>query len=257
MAAEARHDERTAASWAVMRALLDGREADARAALDLVTSLSAGDRAATDRAWLQRFWLVLAWGDEDERYQVLDHCRERAYRYDDTQWRGRLTLLLACMGKVDEAERSFDLAAERAFTGATRPAATRDAAWLDLATDLAEAAAVLASPTRAEVVHRALKWPSGRLVVAGDGAVCKGSIARYWAVLAATTGRRAEADQSFKAAADAHRALGAEPLLAATLHQWALSLTGRDDNRAAECRRAATELASRLRLSWPEPLSGS
>jgi hypothetical protein len=57
------------------------------------------------------------------------------------------------------------------------------------------------------------------MVIVGPAVVCKGSIDRYRALALAALGRRAEADHCFGAAAAAHRAAGAGPLLARTLAQ--------------------------------------
>lgn len=207
---------RDAATWATMRALLDGRRADAAAGIESMRELAKenDDPETTDRYWRQRFSAALEWGDDGERHDVLDHCRERAYRFDDLAWWGPLTLLLAELHKADEATRAFD-EAHRQVVGAAR---NRGVA-LDLVTDLIEAAAVLGDAGRAVLAHRSLDWPSGRMVVVGNAVVCKGSVDRYRALGLAAAGRVPEAGQCFRLAVDAHRALGAGPLLDRTRRQ--------------------------------------
>jgi len=59
----------------------------------------------------------------------------------------------------------------------------------------------------------------GRLVVVGPAVVCKGSVERYRALGLAARGRPVEAAECFRMAADAHRAMGAGPLLDRTHRQ--------------------------------------
>lgn len=40
--------------------------------------------------------------------EVLEHCRERAYRFDELHWWANLTLLLAATGMHEEAFSAFD-----------------------------------------------------------------------------------------------------------------------------------------------------
>lgn len=204
-----------AATWATMRALFDGRRAPVAAGIESMRQLAVetGDAEVWDRYWRQRFSAALEWGDENERYDVLDHCRTQAYRFDDLSWWGPLTLLLAELHKADEATRAFD-EAHRLLSGARSPDVR-----LDLVTDLIEAAAVLGDAGRAVLAHRSLGRPSARMVVVGPGVVCKGSVERYRALGLAAAGRMSEAGECFRLAADAHRALGAAPLLDRTRQQ--------------------------------------
>lgn len=208
-------DRRDGLTWATMRALLGGRQDEARTGMEDLLGLARAtdDTEALDRYWAQRFWAAFEWGTDAERHDVLDRCRERAYCFDDLQWWGNLALLLAAMGKQDESTRAFDA------TQALVAGVARDALWLDVVTNLMEAAALLGDTRRAAAVHRSLHWPDGRLVVTGAGVVCKGSVERYRALGHAALGERAEAAKRFRSAEAAHRALGAGPLLARTLQQ--------------------------------------
>jgi hypothetical protein len=239
-------DQRDAASLAAMQALLDGRRSDARAASDLVLSLGgeADDPESADRSWAQRFWVVLEWGDVDERHRLLDHCREQAYRHDQLPWFGALALLLARVGRPDEAGAAFDAAAARGL----EPAAP-GGAWLELATDLAEAAALLGDARRAALVHKALARTTTPLVVVGRGWVCKGSTARFRALAASAAGRAATVDADFLSATETHRRLGAGVLLARTLTEWGNSLRGRDDLRSRSYLQEGADLGRRLALA--------
>jgi tetratricopeptide (TPR) repeat protein len=209
-----------ALTWATMRALLDGRRDATRAGLDELLGLARAtdDAEAQDRYWAQRFWGAFLWGADAERYDVLDHCRGRAYRFDDLEWWGRLTLLLAALGKADEAVRAFDAAS--ALLG--RVAKSR--MWLDVTTNLVEGAALLGDTGRVAAAHRTLAWPAGRVVVVGPAVVCKGSVDHYRGLGLAALGRGADAADCFRAAAEAHRSMGAAPLLARTVQQSAGAL---------------------------------
>ncbi len=82
-----------------------------RIGLDALARLAKdGNREALARSWTLRFYAAVEWGTGDERHDVLDHGRDRAYRFDDLQWWGNLTVLLAVLGKQDEAVRAFDQA---------------------------------------------------------------------------------------------------------------------------------------------------
>ena len=214
-----------------MRALLDGRGDDARR------------KAAESGSHWQRFWIAVEWGGEDECYDLLDQCRSRAYTHDELAWRAALTLLLADLGRRDEAVRELDAST------AECEALPRDATWVDMVTDLAEAAFLLGDADRARRLHGWLARVPDQLVVVGPGDVCKGSLSRYRAGLAGTLGAWAEADEGFRVAVDVHRALGARPLLVRTLHQWARTLAGRDELLARRSLQESEELAEELGLA--------
>ena len=201
-------------TWATMRSLLDGRRDGVGIGIDALARLAKdGNREALDRAWTLRFYAALEWGGEDERYDVLDRCRDRAYRFDDLQWWGNLTLLLAVLGKQDEAVRAFDQALPLAA------GAPKDGIRLDAVTNLIEAAALLGDADRVALAGRELRTQTGRLVVVGDGVVCKGSIDRYLGLIHAAVAQWGDAADYFRSAEATHRSLGAAPLLARTLQQ--------------------------------------
>ncbi|MGI8810002.1 MAG: hypothetical protein ACR2KK_19590, partial [Acidimicrobiales bacterium] len=206
---------RDALSWTTMRALLDGRQDAARTGLDELRGLAerTNDAEAWSRYWIQRFWAAFEWGGEEERYDLLDHCRDRAYRFDDLHWWGNLALLLAAMGKHEEAARAFDDALRLAAPvsdGAVR---------LDVLTNLIETGALLGEPGRVAEAARHLRVVVGRLVVVGEGVVCKGSVDRYLGLAHAALGRWGDAGECFRSAEATHRLIGAQPLLVRTVQQ--------------------------------------
>lgn len=201
-------------TWTTMRALLDGRRDAVRMGVEgLVRLAQDGVSAASEPAWTLRFWAAFEWGTEDERSVVLDHCRERAYRFDDLAWWGNLTVLLAVLHKQDEAVRAFDQALAAAAS------APPDGVRLDAVTNLIEAATFLGDAGRVALAGRQLRTETGRLVVVGAGVACKGSVDRYLGLIHAAVGQGPEAAEYFGRAETTHRAIGAEPLLARTLQQ--------------------------------------
>ncbi|MGH9224069.1 MAG: hypothetical protein ACRD2W_09885 [Acidimicrobiales bacterium] len=244
-------DRADAAAWDAMRALLDGRRDDARDGVDAVRRLGERARAAdaAERTWALRFWVGLEWGDAGEQCELLDHCRERAYRYNDLPWRAALTMQLARMGRTDEATREFDAVA------AHLKSLPRNAITLDILTNLAEAAFYLRDKRRASLVEEPIMAAKVSLVTVGRAWVCKGSVARFAAHVAAAKGEWDDADRYFAAAMKTHRRIHAEPLVARTLYEWGTTLLGRDDDLAHQHLDESAELASRLRLNGIAPVA--
>jgi hypothetical protein len=238
-------NKRDSAGWAAMRALLDGRRDDARVSIDqaFAYALATGDPDANERHWAHRFWYAAEWGDEQEQFAILDHCRERAYRHGDLAWRGLLTLQLARLARVDEAARELETTVKRL------EGLRHDRVWLSVATDLAEAVALLGDARRAKVLAASFGAPRPALVVAGPPWICKGAYARFQAHIAWAMGDGAKADERFFVATETHRRLRADPLLARTLREWASSLTGRDDVAANRYLAESAGIAARLQLT--------
>ena len=213
-------DRLDALTWANMRSLLLGHRAPAAAGIEKLGELARTTEAREpwERYWIQRFWAAFEWGDHDERLDVLEHCRERAYRFDELHWWASLTLLLAATGTHEEAFSAFD--ETQRFVNRV----AKDRVWLDELTNLIEAAALLRDPDRLAACHRALRWPDGRVVVVGNGIVCKGSVDRYKALGYAALGRPKQADRYFRRAETLHLEIGAGPLLSRTRQQAGGSL---------------------------------
>ena len=213
-------DPLDALTWANMRSLLLGHRARAAAGIERLRELARTSEAREpwERYWIQRFWAAFEWGDRDQRLEVLEHCRDRAYRFDELHWWANLTLLLAASGAHEEAMSAFD--ETRSFLGRV----PKDRVWLDELTNLIDAAALLGDPDRVAVCHRTLRWPEGRVVVVGNGIVCKGSVDRYKALGYAALGKRRQAEEYFRRAVTLHLEIGAGPLLARTRKQTGGSL---------------------------------
>ena len=213
-------DRLDALTWANMRSLLLGHRGPGAAGIEKLGELAGASEAREpwERYWIQRFWAAIEWGSRDERLEVLEHCRERAYRFDELHWWANLTLLLAATGTYEEAFSAFD--ETQRFVSRV----PKDRVWLDELTNLIEAAALLGDPDRLAACHRALRWPAGRVVVVGDGIVCKGSVDRYKALGYSALGKQKQADRFFRSAEALHLEIGAGPLLARTRQQAGGSL---------------------------------
>jgi tetratricopeptide (TPR) repeat protein len=213
-------DRLDALTWATMRSLLLGHRGPVEAGVGKLGELARTSQAPEpwERYWIQRFWAAFEWGSHDERLDVLEHCRERAYRFDELHWWANLTLLLAATGAREEALSAFD------ETQRFVRRVPKDRVWLDELTNLMEAAALLGDPVRLAACHRALRWPDGRVVVVGNGIVCKGSVDRYKALGYAALGKWKQADRYFRMAEALHQDIGAGPLLRRTREQAGASL---------------------------------
>ncbi len=198
-----------AIAWSVMQALLAGRHDAARTGLEALAALGPSgplsgvtgpsgplsgvtgpdgvpriDKPAdADRYWVQRLRVAIAWGDEGERYELLDHCRTRAWCHGDVAWQGRLTLLLAHLGRTDEARREFDATVGQVPRPSGSRARALDADGLDLATDLAEAAAHLGDHRRHALVLPALASAPTPWALTGRAWIAKGPVAHFQAMV--------------------------------------------------------------------------
>jgi tetratricopeptide (TPR) repeat protein len=160
-------------------------------------------------------------------------------------WRAGLALLLAELGRMDEAREEFD-----GLSGAALP---RDANWLIGVTLLAEVCGILRDAARAEALYEMLAPYAGRNVVVGRAATCNGSASRLLGMLAAAMRRWDEADAHFADAMEMHERMGARPWRARTAVAWATMLLARrargDKARARELLAEAVLEADALGMS--------
>ena len=82
-------------------------------------------------------------------------------------------------------------------------------------------------------IYRALAPYTGRAAVAAGSVMCSGSTDFYLAGLAALGDDVAVAERHYRAAASCHRRLGAQPMLAHTLHEHARLMRQQGDHPAA------------------------
>ena len=94
-------------------------------------------------------------------------------------------------------------------------------------TELARGCILLRAARHAPRIYRALAPYAGRAAVAAGAVMCSGSTDFYLAGLAALGDDAAAAERHYRAAVSCHRRLGARPMLAHTLREYALLLRQR------------------------------
>ena len=239
-----------AEAWAAMRAVLEGRVDDAKAAAAaaFAKGREAGDPQAEESYLALRWWLALEWGSSIELGSVAGECRARAASAGGRTWRAAAALALARNGELDLAAEEL-----RRVTDHGLGDLLRDSGRLHPLACLAEVAWLLGDGPRAAAVGPLVEPFADRLVVVGRGRVCMGSVARACGLVAASAHRWDDAGRHLQSALAVHRGVGALPLLARTRYEWSNVLLDRgrkgDRRRAAEWRRKSEELATRLRMT--------
>lgn len=237
-------------AWTAMRALLEGRVDDAKAAAAaaFARAREAGDPQAEESYLAQRWWLALEWGGTVELAAVVGECRSRASSGGGRTWRAAAALALARNGELDLAAEEL-----RRVTDHGMGDLLRDTGRLHPLACLAEVTWMLGDGPRAATVGPLVEPFADRLVVVGRGRVCMGSVARACGLVSASTHRWDDAGHHMQSALASHRSIGALPLLARTRYEWSTILLDRgrkgDRRRAAEWRRKSEELASRLGMT--------
>lgn len=207
-------------------AVLDGdfplAASQARLAWDIGTRASLPDAGAV--LWGQLFviWLEteLPGGDEDLMEQILRGLVARSHL--SAAHAAALVLIDAERGAWEQARGRFGELAT-AGVAAMQP----DMVYVFTLALLARGCCVLDSRQHAMRLYQALLPFAGRAAVGAGAVVCVGSVNRYLGGLAALSGQTAVAEEHFQAAAADHRRLGARPLLARTLHEYAQLLADR------------------------------
>ena len=123
--------------------------------------------------------------------------------------------MYAELGLMDKARPVFEELAVNEFMGIQQ-----DALWAASITFLVEVCAMLGDRDRAEVLYRLLSPYAAYAVVAGEWASF-GAASRFLGQLAATMGRRQEAESHFDQALAMNARMGAKPWLAHTQFQYA------------------------------------
>ena len=213
----------------------------ARLAWDIGTRASLPDAGAVLWGQLFAVWLEaeLPDGDEDLMEQILRGLVARSHL--STAHAAALVLIDAEHGTWEQARGRFGELAT-AGVAAMRP----DMLYVWALALLARGCCVLGSRQHAMHLYQALLPFAGRAAVAAGAVMCAGSVDRYLGGLAALSGQTA-AEEHFQAAVAHHRRLGARPLLARTLHEYAQLLAARaagsDHARAAEALAEAGAIA--------------
>jgi tRNA A-37 threonylcarbamoyl transferase component Bud32/tetratricopeptide (TPR) repeat protein len=227
------------AGFAIMRALLDGRFADAeQLALE---NLTLGRRLQLESAegifGMQMFLLRREQGCLNEVAPLVEIFVKE---HSATSWKPGLALMYAELGLHDKAQALFEQLAANEFKDIPQ-----DGVWAASITFLAEVCASLGDRDRAEVLYRLLSPYAGYAVIASEWA-CFGAASRFLGQLAATTGRWQDADLHFTEALEMNTRMGARPCLAHTQFQYARMLLGRSAPGDAERARTLLDDTSNI-----------
>jgi hypothetical protein len=148
------------------------------------------------------------------------------------RWRCGLALVLAELGRADEARRELEHLAADDFEDIPR-----DALWLVSMALLAELCVLLDDVPRARRLYELLVPYDGRNVVA-LGAAYLGPVARWLGLLAMTAGETEAALGHLETARSAAERMGARPVIVLTAIDTAEVLVRRDPRRSAARARA-------------------
>ena len=193
--------------WRAMRALLEGRVADARAAID--EALAAGRRARDPNAIPWHGAQLAALLREEARWQELAaFVSELAWldphRARIPAARAFYTLFDAEHGRIEQARCGL---AELAAGGFEAIARSPD--FLIAASFLAELCDRLGDRAAAGPLYRVLSPYAKRVVIVEYALACRGSVSLFLGLLARTLGLPGEARSHFEDAVAANSALGA------------------------------------------------
>ena len=228
------------AMWGAMRALLDGRFADAQARSGEMLAIMRQIRDPDGEMFfaLQAMTLWREQGRLDQLGELAAAFQGHAERLPSVPLiRCLLADLYAELGRVAEARAELERLAADDF--ASLP---RDLAWLASLALLADACSTLGDARPAATLYGLLLPYAARITYFGHGLACWGSTSRPLGRLAATLGRHEEAVRHFEDAVARHAEMGARPLLARTRYEYAEVLLARGD----PCERArALELLDR------------
>lgn len=214
--------------WRGMRALMGGRlEASRASGRD---AAAIGARARSHNAALNTE--VLEWntllqeGRWHEAGEVLAHQLDLADGiYGEPFW----VPLVAPRAHPVEARAALDRLAAHHFGELPR-----DAVWLAAMTYASDACGAVAHSVAAEQLYELVLPYRSRFAVDAIGAACYGSMSRPLGVLATLLGRRAEAEEHFGDALEAHRGCGATALVAETLDDLGTALSSFGEGSRAQ-----------------------
>jgi hypothetical protein len=221
-----------AAMWRGLRALLDGRLDDVEDhAAEMLRWAGDDPNIAYSYGGLL---LDLRRGQgrvEELKPALLAALEETSMR---DVLRAALALVHIELNEPNDARALLDDTVAAGVTGGPR-----GLAWSATLAALAEVSFRLRDTPHTQALSTALAPYTGQLIVAGLGTLCLGAADRYLAMLAAASGRQAEAERLFEAALTLEQSIGAEPLATRTRLAHARALL---TSRAAIDARRATEL---------------
>lgn len=225
-----------------MMALLQGRFSEAEAHAAETVALQPLAEFLEGFA-VQLFALRFEQGRLDE---VRDAVEGWAAQDSRAAWTIGLAVLQAELGELDAASRTLAPVVESRFESVPRD----ELFFLSLAV-AAWTVVLLEDRASAEALYGLLSPHASRVVVAGEGALCWGSIHRFLGPLSTVTGSWERAAMHFEASISIHERLGALPFLARDRLAYAQLLRDRggDPVRIEELHRTGLALAGRLGMS--------
>jgi DNA-binding SARP family transcriptional activator len=232
-----------AAMWRGLRALLDGR-------LDEVE-----DHAAEMLRWagddpsvaLGYGGLLLDLRRDQGRLEELKPAFLAVLEETSSRhvFRAAVALLHIELNEPDDARALLEATVAAGVTGGPR-----GLVWSATLAALAEVSFRLGDTQHTQDLRTALAPYTGQLIVAGLGLLCLGAADRYLAMLAAASGRQADAERLFDAALALEESVGSAPLASRTrvAHARALLRSGNADQvrEASDLLETATETANHL-----------
>ena len=194
----------------------------ARQAFRTGQAASLPDAGAVYWGQLFAIWLHAELPGDDERWMERELRDLVARSHLSVAHAAALVQIEAAHGAVEQAHGRLD---ELAGTGleSMRP----DMLYVWALTLLARDCVMLRTARHAPRIYRALSPYAGRAAVAAGAVMCSGSTDFYLAGLAGLGGDVAAAEQHYRVAVSCHRRLGARPMLAHTLRDYAVLLRQR------------------------------
>jgi hypothetical protein len=205
--------------WRAMVALLAGRLVEAE---ELAGEALAGGAPAEEVAAAQYYAIqLLATRREQARIGELEPAARQMVANNPARpaWRAALAVTLCESDQEDRARPELDAMSAHGFADVPY-----DGDWLTTMTLLCDACVALNDLPRITPLYEALLPYADVNVVAGIGALCLGSAARYLGKLAAALGYAVNAEDHFSRALEANAALRSPVLVAHTQLDWAAAL---------------------------------
>jgi hypothetical protein len=234
----------TLAMWRGLRALLEGRFAEAEAHANAMLELESKDRNFINTWGAMQFQLARERGQSESIRPLLESA---IAENPGAGFELALAVLLVDAGELESARSIVESLGPdlSVLQSAVVPSIVM--------TLVAEVVARLADRSRAEQLQALLRPYRGQLIVFTWGAFVPGAADRYLAILADTTGDTEQADELFGAALSLEESVGGAPLATRTRLAWARSLMTRGGNAdrqaAGGLLRQAAEDAARLGMA--------
>jgi hypothetical protein len=235
----------TLAMWRALRALLDGRFAEAEAHANAILELEGNDQSFFNSWAAIQFQLARDRGETEGMRGLIESALSENPGLPDFQ--AGLAVLLA---DAEELELARSVVESLGVDLSVLQSAISPSLAI---TQLTEVIGRLGDRPRARQLRAMLQPYRGQLIQVTWGACVLGAADRYLAILADITGDSQQADELFEAALGLEESVGGVPLATRTRLWWARSLITRGEEpgrpAAAALLRTAAEDAARLGMA--------